>query len=132
MPDRHDTSALGQALAAACAGSDVLLAAAEHCSPAPRIALEAAGIPVRQLILYRTITDVPQPSAVEYLVFGSAEGVRAYFAAGGTAPRRAAVCIGAATAAAAAGYCRCLTAKDTTPAALAEIAAADWLADQPQ
>ena len=132
VPDRHDTSALGQALAAACAGSDVLLAAAEHCSPAPRIALEATGIPVRQLTLYRTITDVPQPSAVEYLVFGSAEGVRAYFAAGGTAPRRAAVCIGAATAAAAAGYCRCLTAKDTTPAALAEIAAADWLADQPQ
>lgn len=131
VPDHHDTAALGRALAEACTGCHVLLASAEQCSPAPYQALKAAGIGVRQLALYRTVTDAPQTTEMDYLVFGSAGGARAYFAAGGSAPRRAAACVGASTAAGAQGNCRVLVAGDTSPAALAEAAAADWLAAQP-
>lgn len=129
IPRQHDTESLGQALAENCKpGSRVLLAGAEQSSPAPRLALERRGILPSRLPLYRTAADNPTPATVDYLVFGSAGGVRQYFSAGGLAPRRAALCIGKVTAAEVARYTRSLTAEDTTPEALAQAALRDWLA----
>lgn len=128
VPESHDTVSLGRKLALTCIGSDVLLASAEKCSPAPRLALEAAGIPLRQLALYHTVTDTPCGSTADYLVFGSAGSVTAYFQAGGAVPVRAALCIGHATAAVASEYCPVVVASDTTPEAMAEAAVEDWIA----
>lgn len=120
LPEKHDTESLAQELVRACRGSSVLLASAQNCSPAPRLALEAADIPCRTLSLYTTESLLPQPLAVEYLVFGSAGGVRSYFSAGGKPPARAAVCIGPVTEAEASRYARTLTAQDTLAPSLVQ------------
>lgn len=127
VPKAHNTDALGRELAAACSGSDVLLATAEQCSPAPQLALEHAGIPFRKLVLYRAVVDAPCACNVDYLVFGSARSALSYFQAGGSLPVRACLCIGKATATAAARYGAVLVASDTTPDALAETAVEDWI-----
>ena len=126
VPQKHDTRSLGAALAAACSGSDVLLASAQECSPAPRLALEGAGIACRSLPLYRTETLPPEKITVDYLVFGSAGGVNAYFQAGGRAPTRAAACIGQVTAAAAEPFAPVLTAQDTRIESVVESVLNDW------
>ena len=126
VPQKHDTRSLGAALAAACSGSDVLLASAQECSPAPRLALEGAGIACRSLPLYRTETLPPEKITVDYLVFGSAGGVNAYFQAGGRAPTRAAACIGQVTAAAAKPFAPVLTAQDTRIESVVESVLNDW------
>ena len=124
IPERHDTASLGKALAGACRGT-VLLASARECSPAPRLALEQAGIRCRTLALYHTEVFPPEAAAVDYLVFGSAGGVKAYFSAGGTPPRKAIVCIGPVTAREAAGHARVLTATDTLASSLAQAVLSD-------
>lgn len=118
VPEQHDTRSLGNLLAQTCGDSDVLLASAEQSSPAPRLALEEAGIACRTLALYRTETFPPEPETTDYLVFGSAGGVKAYFSAGGKAPAKAAVCIGPVTAAEASRHTRVLTAEDTLASSL--------------
>ena len=124
IPERHDTASLGKALAGACRGT-VLFASARECSPAPRLALEQAGVRCRTLALYHTEFFPPEAAAVDYLVFGSAGGVKAYFSAGGTAPRKAVVCIGPVTAREAAGHARVLTATDTLASSLAQAVLSD-------
>ena len=126
VPQKHDTRSLGTALAAACKGSDVLLASAQECSPAPRLALEEAEIACRSLPLYRTEILPPEKITVDYLVFGSAGGVNAYFQAGGRAPTRAAACIGQVTAAAAEPFAPVLTAQDTRIESVVESVLNDW------
>ena len=132
VPSRHDTAALGEALAQACNGGRVLLAGAEHPSPAPALALEQAGIAHRRLSLYRLACGGVEKRAVDYVAFGSASGVRNYFDAGGQAPLRAAVCIGQSTAQQARllGCSRVLAAADATPRAVARAAIQDWEARQ--
>ncbi len=125
IPEKHDTASLAKELARACRTSSVLLASAQNCSPAPRLALEKAGIACRTLTLYTTETLPPQPLDVDYLVFGSAGGVHAYFGAGGRPPLKAAVCIGAVTAAEASRYARTLTAQDTLAPSLVQAVLAD-------
>lgn len=125
MPEHHHTAALGTLLAQSCRGADVLLASAEQCSPAPRLALEKAGIACRTLTLYRTETFPPEPMTADYLVFGSAGGVKAYFSAGGKAPAKAAVCIGPVTAAEASLHTRALTAEDTLASSLVQAVLKD-------
>lgn len=131
MPPVHDTRALGEILKKKAAGADVLLISAEQCSPVPQQALESAGIPVRRLVLYRTVTDAPvRDRSFDYLVFGSAGGVRSYYAGGALPPKRAMLCIGRVTATAAANHGRILVAEDTTPEALAQAALADHLTQE--
>ena len=130
VPEIHSTAALGAALAQQCLGSSVLFVSGERYSPAPQQALNMAGIPWRRLTLYRTETSAPSSETMDYLVFGSAAEVQDYFTCGGNLPRRAAVCIGAATAAAASAYCTALTAADTTAEAMAAAVSADWLTTQ--
>lgn len=120
MPEHHHTAALGEMLAQTCGDSDVLLASARQCSPAPRLALEKAGIACRTLALYRTETLPPEQLTADYLVFGSAGGVKAYFSAGGKPPARGAVCIGPITAAEASRHTRVLTAEDTLASSLVQ------------
>lgn len=119
IPETHDTASLGKALTRTCRGT-VLLASARECSSAPRLALEQAGVRCRTLALYDTESFPPEPAAVDYLVFGSAGGVKAYFSAGGTVPGRAAVCIGPVTAGEAARHTRVLTATDTLASSLVQ------------
>ena len=63
---------------------------------------------------------------MDYLVFGSAGGVNAYFQAGGRAPIRAAACIGQVTAAAAKPFAPVLTAQDTRIESVVESVLNDW------
>lgn len=120
MPEHHHTAALGALLARNCRDTDVLLASAEQCSPAPRRALEEAGIACRTLALYRTAALPPEAVTTDYLVFGSAGGVKAYFSAAGKPPAKAAVCIGPVTAAEASRHARVLTAEDTLASSLVQ------------
>lgn len=125
VPEKHDTVSLAQELVRACRNSSVLLASSQNCSPAPRLALEKADIDCRVLSLYAMENLPPQTLSVDYLVFGSAGGVRAYFSAGGQPPLKAAVCIGPVTEAEASRYARTLTAQDTLAPSLVQAVLAD-------
>ena len=128
VPEEYSSAALGKTLAERIlrerAEKPVLLFRAEQGSQELTAALEAAGIPLEDRKIYRTVPVPPEGAGktgasekkrishetgsaqegiaeteVRYLVFGSAGCVRAWFAFSGIPEGTVPVCIGAYTAA---------------------------------
>ena len=128
VPEVHTTAGLGAELSRICAGKRVLLASAEQAGREPEESLTKAGAHCRRLALYRVEPGAVRDIQTDYLVFGSAGGVRNYLRAGGTLAGPTAVCIGQVTGAAAASVsgARILVAERTTAEGVAEAILRDW------
>ncbi|MCR5135184.1 MAG: uroporphyrinogen-III C-methyltransferase [Clostridiales bacterium] len=127
VPEKYTAGDLGKALATAAKPEEkILILRAEKGSPLLTEALDEAGLTYEDCKIYRTLTKEADVPEADYLVFGSASGVRAFCEgparADGEQAARAipegmtAVCIGDYTANELKKYpaCRMITAKTFT------------------
>lgn len=138
MPEEYSTRALGELLAGRLdQGQRLLLARSADGSPELARALSEAGIWYKEGELYRVrgreFMDIQGLSRLDYLAFGSASGVEAFWEArGGEAgelfKRTRPAAIGRATAEAlrGKGVIPAVTAGSFTAEGLAEAVAEDW------
>lgn len=136
IPSRYTAGALGRELAQKIRGTSgkVLVLRASNGSPDLTDSLSAAGIRYEEHTLYDTLPDDVNPGPVytsDYLVFGSAGGVRVFFSnrelAGHLPGRLRFVCIGAYTAATLRKYTDrpVITAEDYTADGIVRIIRSD-------
>ena len=106
VPEEYTSAALGNVLLDACkngqgGGRKVLILRAEQGSQELTDILEKAGIPYEDRKIYRTVPVLPAVDEAgetgNYLVFGSAGCVRAWFSCRGIPEGTIPVCIGAVT-----------------------------------
>ena len=122
------TAALAAALESRCAGETALLLRGDAHGREPEETLTRAGARVMSACLYRVETEPVEDGRADYVIFGSAGGVRRYFEAGGESPDRAFVCVGEPTSRAVPEGHRVLIAREPSPEAIVECMIADWRA----
>lgn len=133
VPEKYTAGDLGKALAQAAKPEEkILILRAEKGSPLLTEALDEAGLAYEDCKIYRTLSRMGEalPEA-DYIVFGSASGVRAFCENAAIPEETTAVCIGDYTANELKKYpvCRMVTAKTFTAEGIVQ-AIADDLARQ--
>jgi uroporphyrinogen III methyltransferase/synthase len=145
VPEKYTAGDLGKALAqAAKPGEKILILRAEKGSPLLTEALDEAGLAYEDCKIYRTLSRLEKavdgadtagdnteaavalPEA-DYIVFGSASGVRAFCESAAIPKETTAVCIGDYTANELKKYpaCRMITAKTFTADGIVQAIADD-------
>ncbi len=105
ISEKHDSAAMAEQLLQQCSADDRILFLQSDTSGEDLLSLaERTPAACDTLELYRIVGGEVNRKTVDYLVFGSAAGVREYFGKGGIAPAKAAVCVGNLTEQAAAAH----------------------------
>lgn len=117
VPQEHTSDALCQCLAEHCVpDSRILLLHGNYDYSAAIDTLRKASLSVQDILLYALVGGKADARQTDYVVFPSAGAVKDFFSNGGTAPRKAALCIGKPTQQAAAQWCNCtLLVKSASP-----------------